>query len=93
MWEGTFMFAINALFIIPIFYIGTFITTGVCASWWAALLFIALAPLYTLFAWYYTRWAKRIYKNFRALSIKGSDSWNKMKANYLAIKDFINKKL
>jgi 1-acyl-sn-glycerol-3-phosphate acyltransferase len=93
MWEGTFMFAINALFIIPIFYIGTFITTGVCASWWAALLFIALAPLYTLFAWYYTRWAKRIYKNFRALSIKGSDSWNNMKANYLAIKDFINKKL
>lgn len=93
MWEGTFMFAINALFVIPIFYIGTFIAAGLCDSWWTALLFIALAPLYTLLAWYYTRWAKRIFKNISALLIKGNATWNNMKSNYSEIKDFINNKL
>lgn len=93
MWEGTFMYAINALFMIPIFYITTFICTGIYSTWWVAILFILLAPLYTLLAWYYTRWAKRIFKNFRALFMKGNATWNNMKANYSEIKDFINTKL
>lgn len=93
MWEGTFMFAINALFLIPIFYISTFICTGIYGTWWAAICFILLAPLYTLLAWYYTRWAKRIFKNFSALFMKGNATWNNMKANYSEIKDFINTKL
>jgi ABC-type multidrug transport system fused ATPase/permease subunit len=93
MWEGTFMFAINALFLIPIFYISTFICTGIYSTWWAAICFILLAPLYTLLAWYYTRWAKRIFKNFSALFMKGNATWNNMKANYSEIKDFINTKL
>lgn len=93
MWEGTFMFAINALFLIPIFYIGTFITTGIMASWWSALIFIALAPIYTLFAWYYTRWAKKIFQNISALLIKGNASWKNMTQTYTEIKDFINNRL
>lgn len=93
MWEGTFMFAINALFLIPIFYISTFICTGIYSTWWAAICFILLAPLYTLLAWYYTRWAKRIFENFSALFMKGNATWNNMKANYSEIKDFINTKL
>ena len=90
MWEGTFLFAINALFVIPIFYIGTFIVTGIYASWWAAALFILLAPLYTLLAWYYVKWNKRLFQNFTALRSHKNAAWNQMKATYNDIKNSLN---
>ena len=90
MWEGTFMFAINALFLIPIFYLTTFFVVGVNGSWLYAALFLALAPLYTLLAWYYAKWAKRLFQNFSALTKMGKESWSNLKQSYNDIKTSIN---
>lgn len=52
MFEGTFLYALNALFLIPLMSIITIICyLGTC--WWAGLIHVALFPALMLFAWYY----------------------------------------
>ena len=90
MWEGTFMFAINALFIIPIFYLTTIILAAIYAPWWVPVLWVLLAPLYTLLAWYYVQWNKRLFQNIAALFHKKGANWANLKATYNEIKDSLN---
>ena len=90
MWEGTFMFAINALFIIPIFYLTTIILAAIYAPWWVPVLWVLLAPLYTLLAWYYVQWNKRLFQNIAALFHKKDANWANLKATYNEIKDSLN---
>lgn len=90
MWEGTFMFAINALFLIPIFYITIFLVAGLNFSWIGAVAFILMSPAYTLLAWYYTRWAKRLFQNFSGLFKQYTSNWKNLKQTYNDIKTSIN---
>ena len=53
-------------------------------------LFILLAPLYTLLAWYYVKWNKRLFQNFTALRSHKNAAWNQMKATYNDIKNSLN---
>lgn len=65
MFKGTFLYAINALFFIPIFYILTLIVTGIQLNWLVALVYVLILPLLTLFAIYWRKLALRFLKNLR----------------------------
>ncbi|MGM9735768.1 MAG: 1-acyl-sn-glycerol-3-phosphate acyltransferase [Candidatus Cryptobacteroides sp.] len=68
MFEGTFLFAISALFTIPIFGIATVVTLWCLVGWWAGLLWLAAFPLLVIFAWDYAQWLKRLSKDIRFLA-------------------------
>jgi hypothetical protein len=51
---------------------------------------VLLAPLYTLLAWYYVQWNKRLFQNIAALFHKKGANWVKLKATYNEIKDSLN---
>ena len=57
MFTGTFLYALSALFTIPIFYLLTFILAWVFCNWWIALIYLAMLPALGLFAWYYRKFA------------------------------------
>lgn len=68
MFEGTFLFAISALFTIPIFGIATIATLWCLVGWWAGLLWLAAFPALVIFAWDYASWAKRLFEDIRFLA-------------------------
>lgn len=70
MFEGTFLFAISALFTIPIFGIATVAVLWCTAGLWAGLLWLAAFPLLIVFAWNYSRWCGRFFREIRFLARK-----------------------
>ncbi len=67
MFEGTFLFAISALFTLPLFSLLTFIVAWLNAGLWFALAYVAFIPALILFAWKYKEWFKRVMQDVRSL--------------------------
>ena len=66
MFSGTFLIALNVLFLFPVFGLITFIVTWMKASLVAAVLYVALIPLLCLFEWTYAGWIRELVQNVRA---------------------------
>lgn len=68
MFLGTFIYAFNALFLIPIFSLAVFLAsyfgTGL---WYIGLIHVALIPLLCIFAWNYTKCVGNAVKDLRWL--------------------------
>ncbi|MBP7210322.1 MAG: 1-acyl-sn-glycerol-3-phosphate acyltransferase [Paludibacteraceae bacterium] len=73
MFQGTFLYALNILFFIPIFYLLSLILIGIYINWWIALIYVLLLPLISLFAWYYRKYSLRFITNIRYGLYKNSD--------------------
>ena len=58
MFEGTMLFVFNALLLLPLFALITFIVMWVNVNWWSGLVYVALFPALMLFAWKYAMWVK-----------------------------------
>ena len=69
MFEGTFLYALNALFLIPLMSIIT-ITCYLGTCWWAGLIHVALFPALMLFAWYYKEWSMETLRDVISLNKK-----------------------
>ncbi len=66
MFFGTFMYAFNVLFLLPIFSLLLFfITLYSTGCWWMGLIHIALIPLMCIFAWKYTMFTKRAFQELK----------------------------
>lgn len=72
MFHGTFLIALNALFIFPVFGLLTFIVTWVKTSLLAGLIYVALFPALCLFEWAYVGWIKDIIHGFNAIRAEKS---------------------
>lgn len=65
MFEGTMLFVFNALLLLPLFALITFIVMWVNVTWWAGLIYVALFPALMLFAWKYKEWVKNTIRDIR----------------------------
>ena len=72
MFHGTFLIALNALLIFPVFGLLTFFVTWVKTSLLAGLIYVALFPALCLFEWAYVGWIKDIIHGFNALRAENS---------------------
>lgn len=79
MFSGTFLIALNALFIFPVLGILTFIVTWVKTSLLAALIYVAAFPLLCLFEWSYVKWFKELLAGCRAMAAGKSGLLGDMK--------------
>ena len=73
MFEGTFLFALNMLFFLPIFAILTLVLEGIFISWWIAIAHVLIIPLLCIFAWNYKEHAAATIKAFRKEFIMGRE--------------------
>ena len=66
MFLGTFIFALNGLFLIPIFSAATFLITYFSTGcWWMGLAHVAIIPLLCIIAWHYTKFIINAIKDLR----------------------------
>lgn len=65
MFEGTMLFVFNALLLLPLFAIITFIVTWVNIDWLTALIYVSLFPELIIFAWKYKEWVKSTVREIR----------------------------
>ena len=72
MFSGTFVIALNALFIFPVFGIVTFIITLVNSGFVAAVAYVALFPALCLFEWAYARWIREFIQDVKAVNASKS---------------------
>ena len=91
MFQGTFIYAFNVLFLIPIFSLAVFLITYFGTGlWWMGLAHVAIIPLLCIFAWNYTKCVGNTFKDLRWLrsmnSAKGkelqqmhNELWSKLK--------------
>lgn len=71
MFEGTFLFALNMLFFLPIFAITTLVLEGIFFSWWTAIIHVLIIPFLCIFAWNYKEHAASTLKAFKKEFIIG----------------------
>lgn len=73
MFQGTFIYAFNVLFLIPIFSVAVFLVTYFSTGlWWMGLAHVAIIPLLCIFAWNYTRWVADAIKDIKWLLVCGT---------------------
>ncbi len=65
MFQGTFLFAISALFTIPLVAIATLIIGTWLVNIWFAIVYVLITPLLLIFAWQYKEIFKRVVSNIR----------------------------
>lgn len=70
MFEGTFLFAISALFTIPLVCLITLIVGWNLVNVWFALAYVLITPLLIVFAWNWKEAFVRVVKNIRYNSLK-----------------------
>lgn len=68
MFSGTFLIALNALFIFPVFGLITFIITWMKTSLLAGIVYVALFPVLCLFEWAYAGWVSELIRDIKALN-------------------------
>ena len=91
MFEGTILYAFNALFILPLCALITFIVMWINVNWWSGLIYIALFPALILFAWKYITWGKSIVRELR-YQMASSATINRISALKRNIEEYIFKK-
>lgn len=79
MFEGTFLFAISALFTFPLMCIITFIIGCCMANVWVAIAYVLITPLLIIFAWRYKENFKRTIHNIRYNCLSKSTKGNKLR--------------
>lgn len=67
MFSGTFLIALNALFIFPVLGLVTLIVTWVKYSFLTAVIYVALFPALCLFEWTYAGWVKELVQDLKAM--------------------------
>ncbi len=67
MFSGTFIIALNALFIFPVLGLVTLIVTWVKYSFLTAVIYVALFPALCLFEWTYAGWVKELVQDLKAM--------------------------
>lgn len=72
MFSGTFIIALNALFIFPVLGIISLIVAWVKYSLISAVIYVALFPVLCLFEWTYARWIKELLQDIRAVKASRS---------------------
>ena len=82
MFFGTFMYAFNVLFCIPLFSVATFLMYFFGTDlWWMGIIHVALIPLLCIFSWKYTKWVTNTIKDLkwvmRSKTAKGVELENK----------------
>ena len=65
LWEGTFLIALNVLFILPLCILITLLVVSAYAGFPASLIYVLLFPLILLFEWRYSRVAASVAGDFR----------------------------
>lgn len=70
MFQGTFLFAISALFMFPIVCIATLIIAWNMVNVWFAIIYVLITPLLIIFAWNYKEAFKRVVRNIRYAGLK-----------------------
>lgn len=65
MFEGTFLFAISALFTIPVFSIADFMIVCSIANWWVALIYVVVSLLLAIAAWKYAMKLRDLFQDIR----------------------------
>ncbi len=78
MFSGTFLIALNALFIFPIFGLLTLIVTWVKYSFVTALIYVALFPALCLFEWTYANWIKELIQDLKAMKAAKSGELSRL---------------
>ena len=92
MFFGTFIYAINALFLIPLFSLAVFLITYYSTGlWWAGAIHVAIIPALCIFAWKYTSFMRSTVKELRWLSGCSSEKGRKLKEKYNALRKMIIK--
>ncbi len=77
MFSGTFIIALNALFIFPLLGLVTLIVTWVKYSFLTAVIYVALFPALCLFEWTYAGWVKELVQDLKAMkAAKSGDLGN-----------------
>ncbi|MBE6286898.1 MAG: hypothetical protein E7099_01725 [Mediterranea massiliensis] len=90
MFEGTFLYAINALFLLPLFSLITLILVGINIGWWIALIYVLLLfPIFIWGAWKYTKWMGNNYRKIKLLTLRSSKKLQKTQT----LRDSLFKKL
>ncbi len=87
MFEGTFLFAISALFTLPLFSLLTLVLTWMYFGIWWGLAYVAIIPGLILYAWRYKEYFKRTMQNLRFLFM------GKRKAHLAGLKKKISSKM
>ncbi|MBQ8034254.1 MAG: 1-acyl-sn-glycerol-3-phosphate acyltransferase [Bacteroidales bacterium] len=92
MFFGTFIYAINALFLIPLFSLAVFLITYYSTGlWWAGAIHVAIIPALCIFAWKYTAFMQSTVKELRWLAGCSSEKGRKLKEKYIALRNMIIK--
>ncbi|MBQ8867595.1 MAG: 1-acyl-sn-glycerol-3-phosphate acyltransferase [Bacteroidaceae bacterium] len=89
MFEGTMLFVFNALLLLPLSALITFIVMWVNVSWWSGLVYVALFPALMLFAWKYAMWVKGTIRDIR-YQMAPSSVVGKMRSLKQRISDKLN---
>ena len=85
MFQGTFLYAISALFTIPISAIITLVVTWIYINWWSAVLYFLLTSLLLIFAWYYVQSIKVLWYDIKALCKRSKTK--ELRTKYAALKE------
>ncbi len=85
MFSGTFLIALNVLFLFPVFGLMTFIVTWMKASLVAAVLYVALIPLLCLFEWTYAGWIRELVQNVRAMKAEKTGALDALRRRKAAL--------
>lgn len=70
MFEGTFLYALSALFMFPLVCLVTLITGWCTVNLWYGIAYVLITPLLIIFAWNWKEAFKRVVKNLRYNSLQ-----------------------
>lgn len=79
MFQGTFVIALNALFIFPVLGLITLIFAWIKYGFIIALIYVLLFPALCLFEWAYAGWIKELVRGVKALKADKSGKLNELK--------------
>lgn len=79
MFSGTFIIALNALFIFPVLGLLTFIVTWVRTSFVTGVIYVALFPALCLFEWAYAKWVREFVQDLNAVKASRSGAISSLK--------------
>ena len=85
MFSGTFLIALNVLFIFPVLGLVTFALTWIQTSLVAAVLYVASFPLLCLFEWAYARWIRELVLNVKAMRAERSGVLGRLRERRTAL--------
>ena len=90
MYLTSFQIAINALILIPLEFILTWIFTGLAAGWFIGLLHALSLPFLCIFEWYYVKLLKQTVRDIRFRHADTSKLQELRQQAFNPLKTFLN---